>query len=192
MGHFILASEYSAAERKILLRLAQAAILYGLEQHAVMLVDLAQYSEKLTENRACFVTLAMHGKLRGCIGSLEAHQALVKDIVYNAYAAAFTDPRFQPLTRKEYSQLEIHLSILNTPESMQFSSETDLIRQLRPRIDGLILSDQGHRGTFLPSVWESVPEPQEFLAHLKLKAGLPSNYWSETIAIQRYTVESIP
>ncbi len=191
MERFILANKYSSIEKEILLRLAKDAIAYGLKHHNVMPVDLTQYSDKLKENRACFVTLQINGQLRGCIGSLEAHQPLVEDVAHNAYAAAFTDPRFQPLTKPEYPQLEIHLAILNAPEPMQFSSEEDLIKQLRPKIDGLILSDNDHKGTFLPAVWESLPEPKEFLAHLKLKAGLPPNYWSVTVTVQRYTVESI-
>jgi AmmeMemoRadiSam system protein A len=95
------------------------------------------------------------------------------------------------LTETEFPKLEIHISVLNKPEPMQFESEADLISQLRPNIDGLILSDRGHRGTFLPSVWESLPEPQDFFTHLKMKAGLPANHWSDTITVERYTVESI-
>ncbi len=186
-----MSNKYSDEERKILLDLARNSIKYGLEHDSVMPIEVGKYAEILQEQRACFVTLQIKGKLRGCIGSLEAHRPLVKDLVYNAYAAAFQDPRFMPLTVDEYPELEIHISILNKPEPMQFTSEEDLVKQLRPNVDGLIMQDGMHRGTFLPSVWESLSEPQDFLKHLKLKAGLPGDYWSETMIVERYTVESI-
>lgn len=190
MEHFILA-KYNKTEQQLLLQLAKDAIQYGLKHNKVMPVDLTKYSAKLTEERACFVTLQIKQELRGCIGSLEAYQPLVKDIAHNAYAAAFGDPRFPPVTNAEFPQLEIHISVLNKPEPMHFKSEQDLIQQLRPNVDGLILSDIGHRGTFLPSVWESLPTPAEFFAHLKLKAGLLPDHWSDTIKVERYTVDSI-
>ena len=192
MEHFILADKYTIEDRKNLLKLAQDAIFYGLKHQQVMPIKLEDYAAHLQEIRAVFVTLEINKNLRGCIGSLEAHRPLVEDIAYNAYAAAFSDPRFSPLNEAEFPQLKIHISILNQAEPMQFTSEQDLIRQLRPGVDGLILTDNGFRGTFLPSVWESLPKSEDFLAHLKLKAGLPQNYWSDTIKIERYTVESIP
>jgi len=185
-------NKYSENDKKLLLKLAHEAIDYGLKNHRVIQVDINEYPENLREHGASFVTLQINKQLRGCIGSLQAHRQLVQDIAHNAYAAAFADPRFSPLTDIELPNIEIHISILNKPEVMQFSSEEDLIRQLRPGIDGLILSDKGHRGTFLPAVWESLSDPRLFLEHLKLKAGLPQNYWSNTLTVQRYTVESIP
>ena len=101
------------------------------------------------------------------------------------------DPRFRPLTDAEYPKLVLDISILSTPQPMHFESEQDLLRQIRPGIDGLILSDHGHRGTFLPSVWEQLPDPVIFLQHLKQKAGLPTNYWSDTIQVENYTTELI-
>lgn len=190
MEHFILA-KYTKTEQQQLLQLAKDAIKYGLKHNKVMPVVLTKYTANLTEKRACFVTLQINNQLRGCIGSLEAYEPLVQDITHNAYAAAFGDPRFPPLTAAEFAKLTIHISVLNTPEPMQFKSEADLIQQLRPNIDGLILSDTGHRGTFLPSVWESLPTPEEFFANLKLKAGLLPDHWSDTIKVERYTVESI-
>jgi AmmeMemoRadiSam system protein A len=184
-------NEHSEQEKKLLLKLARDAIAYGLKNHKIMPIDINQYPENLQKQGATFVTLQINKQLRGCIGSLQAYQPLVKDLAHNAYAAAFSDPRFTPLTEDEFPKLDIHISILNKPEPMQFTSEQDLIRQLQPGIDGLILSDNGHRGTFLPSVWESLPEPALFFAHLKLKAGLPHDYWSDTLTVHRYTVESI-
>ena len=185
-------NEHSKTEKKLLLKLARDAIAYGLKEHKVMPIDLNTYPENLRKPGATFVTLQINKQLRGCIGSLQAYQPLVQDLAHNAYAAAFSDPRFPPLTAEEFPQLDIHISILSEPKPMQFTSEQDLISQLRPGIDGLILADKGHRGTFLPSVWESLPEPALFFAHLKLKAGLPQDYWSNTLTVQRYTVESIP
>ncbi len=186
-----MSNKYSDEERQILLDLANEAIKYGLEHHDVMPIELEKYVEILQDQRACFVTLQIKGKLRGCIGSLEAYRPLVEDLVHNAYAAAFQDPRFAPLTTEELPKLEIHISVLDKPVPMQFTSEEDLLRQLRPNVDGLIMQDGMHRGTFLPSVWESLPKPRDFLTHLKLKAGLPADYWSETLTIECYTVEYI-
>jgi uncharacterized protein len=184
-------SQYSEEEQNILLRLARESIAYGLAHHQMIPVDLKQYSTALQALRATFVTLHIQGQLRGCIGSILAHQPLVKDVVHNAYAAAFGDPRFFPLTDEEFKQVELEISILSPPSMMTFQSEEDLISQLRPYVDGLILSDRGLKGTFLPTVWESLPNPKEFLSHLKQKAGLSSNYWSSTIQVERYTAELI-
>jgi AmmeMemoRadiSam system protein A len=184
-------NEYSNEERKILLQLARDAIEYGLKHHAQMQVDLKKYSAHLCESRACFVTLQIDKQLRGCIGSLEAHQSLIEDVAQNAYASAFGDPRFPSLTAEEFAKLSIHISVLSKPEPMHFDSEADLLRQIRSEIDGLILSDGPHKGTFLPSVWESLPDKKQFLAHLKMKAGLAPDYWSDTLQVERYTAESI-
>ena len=178
-------------EKKQLLDLAKASIQFGLEHGHPIAVTLGNYPAHLQEQRACFVTLQINNQLRGCIGSLEAHRPLVEDVADNAYAAAFRDPRFGPVSESEYPNLQYHISVLNPPEPMTFSSEEDLLKQIRPNIDGLVLSDKGYRGTFLPSVWESLPTAREFFTHLKQKAGLPMNYWSDTLTVERYTVESI-
>ena len=149
------------------------------------------YPAELTEPRATFVTLEKNHQLRGCIGMLEAVRPLAEDIAENAFSAAFRDPRFPPLEAYELNDLEIHLSILTPAEPVSFSSEQDLLAQLQPGIDGLILEEGHRRGTFLPSVWESLPEPGQFLRHLKQKAGLPSDYWSKNIRIYRYQAEII-
>ncbi len=177
-------------EERILLReVAMAAIEFGLETGQQLKVDASRYPRPLREPRATFVTLNRRGELRGCIGSLEAYRPLVEDVAHNAYAAAFSDPRFPPLQKEELADLELHISVLSPTAPMHFSSEEDLLRQIRPGVDGLILEDGYHRGTFLPSVWESLPAPQDFLQHLKLKAGLPANYWSDSMRVLRYTTE---
>jgi AmmeMemoRadiSam system protein A len=176
-------------EHILLRRVAHDSIVHGLDKGTPLPVDVERYPPVLRRPGASFVTLQEFGELRGCIGSLEAHQPLVEDIAQNAHAAAFRDPRFQPLQRQELKDLEIHISVLTPAEPMDFNSEQDLLRQLRPGTDGLILEDRGLRGTFLPSVWESLPDPRDFLAHLKLKAGLPVDYWSDTLKVSRYTCE---
>ncbi len=174
-----------------LLHLAGESIEKGL-CGKTLAIRADDYPEPLRVSRATFVTLHVEEKLRGCVGTLEARQPLVQDVVSNAFSAAFRDTRFSALTWPEYERLDIHISILSLPEPMQFSSEEDLLAQLRPQVDGLIIEAGFSRGTFLPSVWEQVPTPREFLRHLKLKAGLHPDYWSGRIRVQRYTTESIP
>jgi len=177
------------ALRQILIEIAGKSIDFGLIHRQPLSVNLLDYPLPLQEKRATFVTLQNKGKLAGCIGSLEPHRPLVADVAYNAYAAAFLDHRFLPLTAAQRGQIEIRISLLSLPAAMTIESEADLISQLRPGIDGLILEDQGRRGTFLPSVWESLTNPRDFINQLKVKAGLPPNYWSSTIKIFRYTTE---
>ena len=179
-------------ERRLLLRLARASITHGLTHGRSVAVSLHDYPEPLRASGASFVTLHRHGQLRGCIGSLEAQRPLVEDIAGNAHAAAFRDPRFAPVTRAELDDLTIHIAILQPAQAMAFHSEAELLAQLRPGIDGLILQDGTHRATFLPAVWESLPEPREFLSQLKRKAGLRTDYWSDSIQAWRYTTESFP
>ena len=178
-----------AEDRQTLLRLAADSIRHGLETGHALTVRVADYSPALQQAGASFVTLTILRQLRGCIGMLRATRPLVEDVAENAFAAAFEDSRFPPLTAAEYDQLEYHISILNPAEAMEFDSEADLLLQLRPGIDGLILEDRGRRATFLPSVWESLPKAADFLQHLKMKAGLSADYWSNSLRMQRYTVE---
>jgi len=175
-----------------LLDLAKESIVYGLEHGRPLPVDPSNFSIELQQLRATFVTLHINGELRGCTGTLEARRPLIVDIVSNAFTSAFRDSRFPPLSREELDSHDIHLSILSPPEQMTFSSEQELLSQLRPGTDGLILEIEGQRGTFLPSVWESLPEPDDFLNHLKVKTGLPADYWSDSVRVERYTTESFP
>ncbi len=173
--------------QNLLLQIARDAISQGLAgENGPFLEDVP---DELMEERATFVTLEIGGRLRGCIGMLEACRPLAEDVVHNACAAAFRDPRFPSLSRKEFGSVEIHISVLSPPEEITFSDEADLLAQIRPGIDGLILQEGYQRGTFLPSVWEELPEKEPFLAHLKMKAGLPETYWSDTLRVFRYTTE---
>ncbi len=181
------ASELNADQQRQLLQLAREAIARGLETRRAWVPDLNDLPEALREPGASFVTLTRFGELRGCIGTLEVYQALAKDVAEHAYAAAFSDPRFPPLSSDEFTDLELEISILGPAEALDFRDEADLLRQLRPGVDGLILQIGEHRGTFLPSVWHSLKTPGEFLAHLKQKAGLPADYWSDALKVWRYT-----
>jgi AmmeMemoRadiSam system protein A len=183
-------AQFSARERAALLDIAGRSIEHGLEQGRPLPLSASDYPEPFRQQRACFVTLLLDGELRGCIGHLEAQLPIIEDVAENAYAAAFRDPRFPPLTAAERDRVEIHISVLTPAEAIDFVSEQDLTAKIRPSVDGLILVDGRHRGTFLPSVWESLPDPHDFLTHLKLKAGLPPNHWSETLQVYRYETES--
>jgi uncharacterized protein len=182
---------YGRAEREILLGLARDSIRSGLRGERLR-VEVEDFAPPLTEERASFVTLNLGGRLRGCMGTLEARRPLVQDVVEMAHAAAYRDPRFPPLTAAEFTRIELHISVLSRAEPLAFASEAELLCQLRPGIDGLILSERHARGTFLPAVWESLPEPRDFLARLKEKAGLEPGHWSDAIRVERYTAESIP
>jgi AmmeMemoRadiSam system protein A len=142
----------------------------------------------LGANGASFVTLTKAGQLRGCIGTLEAHRTLGEDVASNAQAAAFNDPRVPQVTVEEIGHLHIEVSILSAPTPMMVTSEQDALAQFRPGIDGVILQAGWHRATFLPQVWDDLPEPHTFLTHLKRKAGLSPRYWGDDVALSRYTV----
>jgi uncharacterized protein len=179
------------AQQQQLLELAKRSIQHGLQTGQRLTIDHAGYPADLLEPRATFVTLSKHGQLRGCIGVLEAIRPLAEDIAANAYSAAFKDSRFPALSTDELKDLEIHLSVLTPAEPISFSSEQDLLSQLKPEIDGVILQEGHRRATFLPTVWETLPKPEQFLRHLKQKAGLSPDYWSEAIKIYRYRTEII-
>lgn len=176
----------SDEDRQVCLHVAHQSILHGLEKGSALHVTTDDYSNELQQHAASFVTLHKQGQLRGCIGALEAYQPLINDITEHAYAAAFQDPRFPALEENEYDDLEIDISVLGKPELITFESEEDLLKQIRPNIDGLILEFGANRGTFLPSVWEQLPDQKEFLNHLKMKAGLPINWWDNSAKISRY------
>lgn len=181
----------SASERSQLLALADTSIRKGLESGKPLTVDLTGLSSSLTDPGACFVTLRLNGHLRGCIGSLEPCRPLATDCAANAFAAAFRDPRFAPVTAAEYPSLQLHVSVLGPAKPLAIQSETELIDLLRPGVDGLVLVEGRRRATFLPSVWQQLPDPGDFVRHLKRKAGLPDDYWSPALQFARYHVEEL-
>ncbi|HEY3328167.1 MAG TPA: AmmeMemoRadiSam system protein B [Novimethylophilus sp.] len=185
-------TEDDAADRQpargkgeVLLALARNAITqnFGLP---VKPVDQADW---LNEPGATFVTLMQHGELRGCMGSLEIHRSLRDDVQFNAVAAALRDPRFPPLAEDEVAITHVEVSLLSPQQPIHFSDEADALAQLRPHIDGVVFEYGRYRSTFLPQVWEQLPQPRQFMAHLKRKAGLPQNFWSPDVKLYRYTVE---
>src|SRR5215471_16587772 len=137
---------------------------------------------------ATFVTLLCGGELRGCIGSLKATRPVGMDVRENALAAAFRDPRFPPLTRGEFAVLSIEVSLLSPPQAAQFANEAELCASLVPLVDGVALELGERRATFLPQVWEAIPEPKAFLAALKAKAELPADFWSPRLNVSLYRV----
>ena len=161
----------------------------AIAAHLGQPVQAEQSHPALALPGATFVTLTQNGGLRGCIGSLEAHRPLDQDVRANAVAAAFRDPRFAPLTLAELPRTRVEVSLLSTPQPMTFSSEADALGQLRPNVDGVILIAGPRRSTFLPQVWEQLPDPRLFMAHLKQKAGLPADWWSAEVQLQRYEVQ---
>ena len=174
------------ADQQVCKQVAGDSIRNGLIQGSKLIVKSQDFSQDLQQELASFVTLHINGQLRGCIGALEAYQPLIEDIAEHAFSAAFQDPRFPALSKDEFEQLDIEISVLGKPEQMSFTSEDDLLQQIQPNVDGLILESGYHRGTFLPSVWEQLPDKKEFFNHLKMKAGLPTDWWDSTAKISRY------
>ena len=170
----------------VLLTLARAAI----GDRLGVVARAAPSHVALAADGATFVTLRMGGELRGCIGTLEAHRALGADVRANAVAAAFRDPRFTPLTFGEFTATAIEVSVLGRSEPLPAVDERDALARLRPGVDGVILACGHRRATFLPQVWEQLPDPREFLAALKRKAGMPASFWSPEMRVSRYTVAS--
>ena len=178
-------------ERQRLRDVAFASVAFGLEHRREMAVREHEYPESLRVEKATFVTLRGAGELLGCIGTLRPRRPLVCDVAHNAHHAAFGDPRFAPLTAARLDGLELHISILSPLERLAIRSEPDLLAQLRPDIDGLLIEDGDLAATFLPAMWPRLPQPRAFLRALKEKAGLPVDFWSHTIVAYRYTADEI-
>ena len=184
------AQRIAEPDRRQLMDVATGAIRVGLRKGSRANVALETFPAALQAKGACFVTLDIAGRLRGCIGTLRAVRPLVADAAWNAYGSAFEDKRFEPLTEAEYENLRIGISVLGDPMPLRVASEDDLVSQLRPGVDGLILEDGKQRGTFLPQVWQQLAEPREFVARLKAKAGIAPGQWPDGIGVWRYTTES--
>jgi AmmeMemoRadiSam system protein A len=170
---------------RTLLRVARAAIAELLGGPAVPLPDEGW----LYRPGAAFVTLRQQGRLRGCVGSLEARRPLGEDVQRNARAAAFHDPRFARLAADELPGTHLEVTLLSALEPLEARSEAQALERLRPGVDGLVLSWGGRQGTFIPQMWEVLPAPVDFLRQLKGKAGLPANFWHPDVRLQRFTAE---
>ena len=180
----------SEAERSFLLRLARETISSGTVSTAHMEPNEAEITPALRERRACFVTLHQHGTLRGCIGNLTPKEPLFRAVMENAYGAAFRDLRFAPVAPDEVSTLAIEISVLSEPQPLDSTNPEKRLEDLRPGIDGVVLSGEGRTATFLPQVWEKIPKPTDFLAALSRKAGLgPEGWRAPDTHLKTYQVE---
>lgn len=180
----------TSRQRAELHELARASIELALQQGQLAPYADEPHDPQLNRPSASFVTLRVGEELRGCCGTIEPARPLGEDVWNNAYASAFADPRFPPLTRREWPDTNIQISVLSEPARLDVHSEAELLAVLRPGRDGLILQHGQRRSTFLPAVWEQLPEPDQFVRHLKMKAGWPSNFWPADMEAWCYTTES--
>ena len=178
--------EEVAVSGPFLLGLARDSIDYGFDNKAPLPVRLDELPVALAEPAATFTTLRLEGALRGCCGRLEAAEPLATDVAHSAFTAAFRDPRFDPLRREEFEAISLEVSVLTPMEPLPVADEADLLDKLQPGVDGLVIAEGWRRATFLPKVWENLPEPRQFLGQLKLKCGLPQDYWSSRLEFRRY------
>jgi AmmeMemoRadiSam system protein A len=179
-------------EKQTLLRLAREAMEHAVRGTTLRVppLDDASLTPRLRELGASFVTLTIGGELRGCIGALEAYQPLVEDVREHAIAAALRDPRFRPVVESEFNRIKIEVSRLTAPRLLEYSSSADLLAKLRPHVDGVILKSDYRRATFLPQVWEKIPNPEDFLNQLCAKMGVKPNLWLNTkLQVYTYQVE---
>jgi len=184
------AARLSDMERRTLAKIALESIRKGLETGRPLALDLDKLPWSLRTHRASFVTLTIAGKLRGCIGMLAAERPLALDVAQSAFAAAFQDPRFAKLTAAEFGAVDIEVSVLSTPAPVPAASEAELLKQLVPGRDGVILEAGAKRSTFLPDVWKGIPEPHAFLSALRAKAGMDPAAWPKTMRAWRYRTEA--
>jgi len=182
---------FTPQDRTLLHQTAQSSISHGLRYRRPLPVTLDDLSESLMVQRSCFVTLKLAGELRGCIGSIEANRPLIEDVSENAFAAAFHDQRFDPLTAEEYENIGISLSILTEAVHLHVASTRELADKLRPYVDGVILESEDRRGVFLPQVWQALPDPEAFIQQLKRKAGIPDNLQPPALRVSLFEVETV-
>lgn len=176
------------ANQESLLRVAAQSIVTGFERGRPLRLRETRYPEELRQKAASFVNIYYNGALRGSAGSGEPTRSLLQDIAQNAYAAAFSDFRFIPLTQEEMKDAEISISVLTRPTPLRFDSEEELLSKIRPHQDGLVLRERSNKALFLPQIWDTFSSPKEFLGYLKQKAGLPMDYWSPTVKVYRFDV----
>ena len=180
----------SLEEQQTLLRIARESMEAGVQGKPLAPLDERSLPAPLREQGASFITLTIRGQLRGCIGALEAYQPLAKDVREHAIAAALEDPRFPPVREDELSIIQIEVSRLTRPLPLEYKDAADLLSKLRPHVDGVILRDGGRRATFLPQVWEKIPDPSEFMNNLCYKMGLSDNAWRvKHLEVLTYQVE---
>jgi uncharacterized protein len=185
-----MTDQLTDGEKQVLLRLAREALEYAVRGKKLPPLDENSLTPHLREQGASFVTLTIDGELRGCIGALEAYQPLVDDVREHAAAAALEDPRFRPVAETELNRIKLEVSRLTAPSPLEYSSSVDLLAKLRPNVDGVILKSDYRRATFLPQVWEKIPDAKDFLDHLCSKMGAQPNLWRNTkLQVYVYQVE---
>ncbi len=187
-----MTDQLTDGEKRILLLLARDAMEHTVRSRTRSMppLDQSAFTQNLRENGASFVTLTVNGDLRGCIGALEAYQPLVEDVREHTVAAALEDPRFQPVSEGELKRIKLEVSRLTAPQLLEYSSSEELCAKLRPHVDGVIIKDDYHRATFLPQVWEKIPNSVDFLDHLCAKMGAKRNLWqSKKLQVYVYQVE---
>ena len=185
------ASELSPDDGKVLLELAEKTVTEAVTRGPLPSVDVAEMPDGLTQRRACFVTLTKKGELRGCIGSIFPQEELCRAVIERARSAATEDPRFPPVKPEELDELEIEVSVLTIPERLEYESPEDLLAKLRPKVDGVVLQVGRRQATYLPQVWDQIPDPEEFMRHLSQKAGLRPDGWrSPEAMVLTYQVQA--
>jgi AmmeMemoRadiSam system protein A len=173
----------------VLVAIARTAIANDAMDVEACLAGAGDESAWLRAMGASFVTLRLEGELRGCIGSIEARRPLGEDVASNARAAAYRDPRFAPVGAAELPAIAIEVSVLSPREQLGAASEADALALLRPGVDGVYLEFRDMSATFLPQVWDNLPDPLDFLGELRRKAGLPARFWHPEVRLSRYAVE---
>jgi AmmeMemoRadiSam system protein A len=185
-----MSSPLTDGEKQILLHLAREAVEHAARGKIPPPIESESLTANLREKGASFVTLTVHGNLRGCIGALEAYQPLAEDVREHAVSAAMDDPRFPPVSEAELDRIHIEVSRLTPPKELQYANSADLLQKLRPHVDGVILRHGFRKATFLPQVWEKIPDPQEFLEQLCYKMGERGNAWRDAkLQVFTYQVE---
>ena len=185
------ATELTFDEEVLLLEEARRSVDVAVRTGAEIRVSDRSYPPALHQPWATFVTLRLGGDLRGCIGSTAPTRALIADVLHNSFGAALLDRRFEPCALEDIEWLDIHVSMLSPLEAIPCASEAELLSQILPGRDGLLIEDRDARATFLPLMWEQLDEKAEFLRHLKLKAGFPAHHWPKRMRAYRYTVKSL-
>jgi hypothetical protein len=189
-GDFNMDDELSIEECSLLLRLARQSLEQAVKGKPLEPLDVDELPSRLREQGATFVTLTRSGSLRGCIGTLEPYLTLAEDVREHTIAAALRDYRFAPVKPEELSEVKIEISRLTLPQELDYSSTEDLLNQLHPDIDGVILRDGSQRATFLPQVWSKIPRKEIFMEHLCQKMGAPIDLWrSKKLQVFTYQVQ---
>jgi AmmeMemoRadiSam system protein A len=179
-------------DKKFLLELARKTINGGTKENIISEDEISKLPKLLTENRGCFVTLNLNKNLRGCIGYILPIEPLYKAVIDNAFNAAFKDPRFSPVSDNEKNDLHLEISVLTVPAALEYESPDDLLNKITPLKDGVIIKKGFRSSTFLPQVWEQLPDKEEFFSHLCLKAGLKPDEWAQNaLEVETYQAEII-